>query len=192
LNPIFQAALELQSFCAERRWKFCFIGAVAVQRWGEPRLTQDVDLTVLTGFEEESTYVDDFLKSFEGRRPDTREFALQYRVLLLRASNGTPADISLGAMPFEARMIERATPFDLGDGSEIVTCGAEDLIVLKAFANRPQDWLDIEGVLARLPPRSIRRELVFQELDPLLVLKGEPEIGRRLRESMDRQRDAEG
>jgi hypothetical protein len=24
LNPIFQAALEVQAFCREREWKFCF------------------------------------------------------------------------------------------------------------------------------------------------------------------------
>ncbi len=39
MNPIFAAALEVQAFCRARRWKFCFIGALAVQRWGEPRLT---------------------------------------------------------------------------------------------------------------------------------------------------------
>ena len=29
------------------------MGGVALQRWGEPRLTQDVDLTLLTGFGDE-------------------------------------------------------------------------------------------------------------------------------------------
>ena len=47
MNPIFAAALEMQEFCAARRFEFCFIGGVAVQRWGEPRLTVDVDLTLL-------------------------------------------------------------------------------------------------------------------------------------------------
>ena len=49
MNPILETALEVQRFCRSRRWRFCFIGAIAVQRWGEPRLTQDVDLTVLSG-----------------------------------------------------------------------------------------------------------------------------------------------
>ncbi len=43
MNPIFAAALEAESFCRAKGWKFCFIGALAVQRWGEPRLTLDVD-----------------------------------------------------------------------------------------------------------------------------------------------------
>jgi len=31
-------------------WRFCFIGGVANFRWGTPRLTDDLDLTLLTGF----------------------------------------------------------------------------------------------------------------------------------------------
>jgi len=31
VNPIFGAALEVQAFCRAKRWKFCFIGALAVQ-----------------------------------------------------------------------------------------------------------------------------------------------------------------
>ena len=49
LPGVLAAAGDVQLFCLERHWQFCFIGGVAVQRWGEPRLTQDVDLTVLTG-----------------------------------------------------------------------------------------------------------------------------------------------
>jgi len=48
VNPLFAAALEVQTFCRAKGQFFCFIGALAVQRWGEPRLTQDVDVTVIT------------------------------------------------------------------------------------------------------------------------------------------------
>jgi hypothetical protein len=46
LPRILAAAGEIQAFCQKQGWRFCFIGGVAVQRWGEPRLTQDVDLTL--------------------------------------------------------------------------------------------------------------------------------------------------
>src|SRR5512141_2545178 len=58
VNPIFAAALEVQGFCADRELAFCFIGGLALQRWGEPRLTQDVDLTVISGFGREGEYID--------------------------------------------------------------------------------------------------------------------------------------
>ena len=53
-----------------------------------------------------------------------------------------------------------------------MTCSAEDLIVLKAFAGRDRDWADIEGILMRRAGQ-LDEPLVFQELTPLLQLKGE-------------------
>ncbi len=35
----------IQMLGAIEGWRFCFIGGVAQQRWGEPRLTEDVVLT---------------------------------------------------------------------------------------------------------------------------------------------------
>jgi len=45
---ILAAAAEVEAFCRLRNWPFCFIGGIAVQRWGMPRFTQDVDLTLFT------------------------------------------------------------------------------------------------------------------------------------------------
>jgi len=59
VNPIFAAALEIQAFCQAHGFHFCFIGGLALQRWGEPRLTQDVDLTVISGFGREPEYKED-------------------------------------------------------------------------------------------------------------------------------------
>jgi hypothetical protein len=46
---VLQAAAHLQEFCGRHKWRFCFIGGLAALRWGEPRETADVDLTLLTG-----------------------------------------------------------------------------------------------------------------------------------------------
>ncbi|MFH1176963.1 MAG: hypothetical protein V1750_06110 [Acidobacteriota bacterium] len=59
MNPIFTAALEVQGFCQAHGWRFFFIGGIAVQRWGEPRLTQDVDISIVTGFGHEGEYADE-------------------------------------------------------------------------------------------------------------------------------------
>src|SRR5438045_9095727 len=103
LPRVLEAAIEVQAFCQERRWRFCFIGGVAIQRWGEPRLTQDVDLTLLTGFGCEEKFVDPLLEAFRPRRADARQFALGSRVLLVQTSGGVPLDSALGAFPFGAR-----------------------------------------------------------------------------------------
>ncbi|MFB3818300.1 MAG: nucleotidyl transferase AbiEii/AbiGii toxin family protein [Candidatus Methylomirabilales bacterium] len=180
MNPIFAAALEVQEFCAARRLRFCFIGGLALQRWGEPRLTQDVDLTVISGFGREPEYVDEFLSVFTPRIPDARDFALRHRVLLLLSRNEIPLDVALGAMPFEERAVSRSSPFLIGEGASLLTCSAEDLIIFKAFAGRPQDWIDIEGIVVRQRQR-LDHGLVWQELLPLLELKEDQETAPRLR-----------
>jgi hypothetical protein len=185
VNPILETALEVQRFCRSRRWRFCFIGAIAVQRWGEPRLTQDVDLTVLSGFGGEAEFVDALLASYRGRIPDAREFALRHRVVLLEAASAIPMDVSLGGVPFEERVIERSSPWDVGGAEPLATCSAEDLVALKAFAGRDKDWLDIAGVVAR-QGTVLDVTLVLRELEPLLELKDDTRSLPRLRAILDR------
>lgn len=187
MNPIFAAALEIQTFFRARSWRFCFIGGLTVQRWGEPRLTQHVDLTLLTGVGLEGPYVVAVPDGFAGRRPDAGEFALRHRVLLVKNEHGIPIDIALGVMPFEERAVARATDFVIEPGKALLTCSAEDLIVFKAFAGRERDWLDIEGIALRQRDR-LDEPLIWNELDPLLTLKEDAESAGRLRVLLDRAR----
>ena len=180
MNPIFEAALEVETACLDAVFRFCFIGGLAVQRWGEPRLTQVVDLTLLTGFGGEEPYVEALLARFRGRLIDAATFALEHRVLLLVASNGTPIDVSFGAMPFEERSIERSSCFSIAEGVTLQTCSAEDLVVHKAFAGRDKDWMDIRGIVDRRGP-SLDRALIWEEVTPLFELQGGPEGTARLR-----------
>lgn len=140
-----------------------------MQRWGEPRMTRDADLTLITGFGEEENFIDPLLAEYSGRREDARDFALKYRVLLLRDDNGTPLDIALGALPFEEDTVKRSSLWDLGEGF-LRTCSAEDLLVHKVFAARDQDWLDVRGILLR-QGATIRMAQVERDLAPLLELK---------------------
>ncbi len=85
MNELIALAVDIQNFCLERHWKFCFIGGLVVQHWAEPRATMDVDLTLLTGSGGKEAYIDQLLRRFQARRPDAREFALKSRVLVLRS-----------------------------------------------------------------------------------------------------------
>lgn len=172
---LFQVAVDLQSFLLARKWKFCFIGGLALQRWGEPRVTQDVDCTLLTGFGGELHFVRELLGRYEARIEEAETFALQNRVLLLRSGSGIGIDMALGGLPFEALVVERATSFRFLPDVELRTCSAEDLIVLKAFADRRRDWADIEGILARQAGR-LDWEYVYARLRPLCELKENVDI----------------
>ncbi|HYE31103.1 MAG TPA: hypothetical protein VEH27_06740 [Methylomirabilota bacterium] len=171
LPKILYAAEVVQQICEEYNWRFCFIGGLAVQRWGEPRFTQDVDLTLLTGFGQEEPFIDALLGRLHPRTLDAKAFALVNRVLLLKTSDNVPVDVALGALPFEEACITRATPWSWIPGKILLTCSAEDLVVHKVFAGRPLDWLDVERVLTRQHGR-INLPQVREDLRPLLELKG--------------------
>ena len=184
MNAIFEAAIEIEAICRAAKFKFCFIGGLAVQRWGQPRMTADVDLTVVTGFGGEEPYVDALLAKLRPRIPDAREFALRHRTLLVMAGNGVHADIALGAMPFEERAADRASPYELPGDTRVTTCSAEDLVVHKAFAARDKDWLDIDGIVTRQGDQ-LDRGLIWNELLPLLELREDLTIEPRLRRLLD-------
>jgi hypothetical protein len=59
MKDLFIVAREVQTFLDARKWRSCVIGGIAVQRWGEPRLTRDVDVTLLTGIGGEVPFVDE-------------------------------------------------------------------------------------------------------------------------------------
>jgi hypothetical protein len=183
MNPIFAAALEVERVVRTAGFPFCFIGGIAVQRWGPPRMTADVDLTVITGFGGEEKYVDALLASFRGRIGDAREFALRHRTLLLVASNAVHVDVALGAMPFEEHSVERASAFAISGHESITTCSAEDLVVHKAFAGRDKDWGDVRGIVVRQP--RLDHELIWSELLPLLELREDSATEARLRVLLD-------
>ena len=152
---------------------------MALQRWGEPRETVDVDLTLLTGFGGEDYFIKALLERFAARVENAAEFALTRRVLLLRAASGVGLDIALGALPFEESAIARASDFVFPGAARLHTCSAEDLIVMKAFAARGKDWLDVEGVIIRQSGK-LDWSYIVSQLRPLAELKEAPEILREL------------
>jgi hypothetical protein len=180
---LFQAASAVEELCRGKGWRFCFIGGLALQRWGRSRVTQDVDLTVLTGFGGEARFIDVLLRHYSARVQDPVEFALRNRVLLLVTDNGIGIDVALGAIPYEERLVDRATSFEFFPGLSLLTCSAEDMVTLKAFADRPRDWDDIEGILLRQD--SLDWSTIESELQPLVENKESPEILDRLRQMRD-------
>ncbi|MFV1991669.1 MAG: nucleotidyltransferase, partial [Acidimicrobiales bacterium] len=120
------------------------------------------------------------LQELDPRIESPVDFAVINRVLLARTASGVPVDIGLAGFPFEAELIGRATPFEFDENVVIPTISAEDLIVLKAVANRGHDWDDIESIIVRQADRldwSLVLDLLssladlIPEHDPLARLK---------------------
>lgn len=82
-------------------------------------------------------------------------------------------------MTFEEEMIERATFFEFAPGYSLLTCSAEDLVILKAFADRPKDWMDIEGIIVRQKDK-LNRSFILAQLAPLCTAKDSSTIVSKL------------
>lgn len=191
MNELTALALELQSFCESRDWKFCIIGGLAVQHWGEPRFTRDVDMTLVTGFGDEERFITEWLENYDSRVQDATEFALANRVLLLRSSTGIGIDIALGALPFEEVAVDRAVKVEMEPGAKLRLCTSEDLIVMKAFADRPQDRLDLRGILVRQGTEALDWPYIWECLTPLAGAKESPYILTQLQALRDEVRETE-
>lgn len=174
MNLILEAALSFQQFADENGWSFTFVGGLAVGVWGEPRTTRDFDACLFTDFGGEEPAIDSILSAFRPRTDDAVPFALRYRVLKIMASNGTPGDVALGALPFEEEMISRARMVNYAPGISLRMPTPEDLVVMKAFAGRARDWEDIKGVLARSGAK-LDLDYIRTRLAPLLEALDNPE-----------------
>lgn len=143
------AAAEVTRFLDIHNVPYFIIGGLALQHWGEPRMTRDVDIAVLVAPEELKSFVDAVLERFNARSPDARAFALKHRVVLIQTDQGVPIDISLGIPGYEEEALKRAVRVNFPEVGTLRLIGAEDLIIHKCVAGRPRDLEDVEVILIR-------------------------------------------
>ncbi|MFZ4856193.1 MAG: nucleotidyl transferase AbiEii/AbiGii toxin family protein [Desulfuromonadaceae bacterium] len=128
--------------------RYVIIGGIAVQHWSEPRFTRDIDATIVVQPGKEEAALAVLTSVFTPRIPDYVQFALQYRVIPLTSLQGVDLDISFGLPGYEETVLERSEEVVIA-GVTFPICSAEDLIIHKMVAGRPQDISDIQGVLLR-------------------------------------------
>lgn len=109
------------------------------------------------------------------------------RLFLGVTDDGRITDISLGYIPYEKRLMERAVKVDFNVAEPLVCCSAEDLVILKTVAGRDIDWSDIRRII-QVSGRQMDWDLVFSELEPLLQLTENPEPAEQLRELLEREK----
>lgn len=132
------------------RLDFMIVGGQAVLVHGEPRLTQDIDVTIAASVDR----LDDLLKACAqaGLTPlpdDVSGFVRDTYVLPVADPLTTArVDLIFSDTDFERGAIERAVRIEI-DGLSVPFASAEDLLLLKLFAGRPRDIEDAEGIVRR-------------------------------------------
>ncbi len=105
------------------------------------------------------------LTELVARIDDAVAFAARTRVVLAQSIQGVGIDIVLASLPYESRVIDRSSMWELADGVTQRTCSAEDLVVMKACAARDKDWADVTGILERRGT-GIDLDLVRKKIAP--------------------------
>ena len=184
MNGLSRAVLDLTGFLESNRIPYMVIGGFANLIWGNPRLTQDVDVTVSVAEAAWPHFVSEVTARYRPTVVEPLEFVRRTRVLPIVCEEDVNADLIFAALPFEDQAIARAVAIPL-EGGSVRICTAEDLILHKVISDRPRDQEDVEGVLIRQ-----RGKLDLDYLRPRVVelAKGldRPEIAEKFAETMKR------
>lgn len=133
-----------------QRLPFMLIGGQAVLLHGEPRLTQDIDVTLGAGPDRLAEALAACRAAGLTPLPNDLETFVRETFVLPAADTGTGIRIDLifSTTPYEAQAILRAERVRIG-GEDVPIASAEDLVLHKLFAGRPRDLEDVRGVVRR-------------------------------------------
>ena len=123
---------------------------------GRARLTQDVDALVNLPEAEWAKAISAAAGcGIVPRTENALEFAKRSRVLLLRHEpSAIDIDVILAGLSFEQEAISRHRSTAIGDFN-IPLPRVEDLLVMKAIAQRPKDVQDLEALLVTHPETDL-------------------------------------
>lgn len=137
---------------AETKTRYAVLGGVAVSLYGMPRLTLDVDISIIL----EKDRVEEFLKKAHklGFKPlvsNERKFVGYTGVIPMKFVKGGPlsrCDFIVAQNMLEYLAIKRARTVTLGS-SKVKVITPEDLVLQKLSSDRPRDIEDARGVILR-------------------------------------------
>jgi hypothetical protein len=148
IEPLEIALTETAGFLERQGIAYALIGGLAVSLRGQPRVTADVDMVIAADVEGALAIVaalpgSDFEPLFNG----VEEVVETAFILPLRHRNtNVKIDLALGLSGFEQQAVARAEPIVVA-GRSVNVARAEDLLIMKAIAGRPQDDQDLRSLV---------------------------------------------
>lgn len=149
-TPVEHLIAALSRELKTRSIGFMLIGGQAVLAHGEPRLTEDIDLTLAATPERTADLV--AVCGALGLTPipsDVSAFVAETFVLPARhVLTGFRVDFIFSSTSYERSAIGRAVLIAIA-GESVPFAAAEDLVIHKLFAARPRDLEDVAGIVRR-------------------------------------------
>ncbi len=155
------------------RKTFVIIGGMAVIINGYERFTIDVDLMALDLDPDLDEVVATLASEGLEIRAGDIDFVKKYRVLRLVTPDGTGVDVSLGILPFEEEIAQRANRHGFPNGINVLVASAEDLIIMKLIASRHRDIDDCRRLLELHP--EVNRNRITEIVGQWIELVDNPE-----------------
>ncbi len=146
-DPLHRTLADAVRFLEGEGRAHAVVGGIAVSVRGQPRATTDVDLVIAADVDRALELLrgldgSPFLPLFEG----ADEVVEQSFILPMRhVATGIRVDLAIGLSGFEQQVIARAETIRVGD-QVISVATAEDLLLMKLLAARPQDEQDVRGI----------------------------------------------
>ena len=176
--PMQPAAVELLAALAPvlSRWgRWYVFGAQAVTAHGVPRLSADVDVTLMLVPNDPEGLTRDLTASGFSPRFSDPAFVRQTRVMpFVHIATGMPVDIVLAGSGLEEEFVSRARPADIG-GTTVPLIEIGDLIIAKILAGRPRDVADA-AALWRLHRGALDADRLRQTLRLLEEALGQSDL----------------
>lgn len=160
INLLEKALLDIAALFEKHKIEYMVIGGLANAKWGQPRATLDIDITIWVSDSEIKNVVSMLERSYTPLVEKPLEFIGDTRVLPLKDHQSHRIDIIFGALPFERQAIERSLKVEIGN-TAVNFCTPEDLILLKIISDRPRDLEDVQGIL-----RYRKDNLDYNYLEP--------------------------
>jgi hypothetical protein len=147
-DPLHATLADAADFLEQAGVAYALVGGLAASLRGQPRVTADVDLVIAADVDHalalaQSLGTTAFKPLFE---PINDVIETAFILPLRHRTTGVKVDCALGLSGFEQRLLERAETLPLS-GRPFPVAAAEELLVMKALAGRPQDIQDIQGIL---------------------------------------------
>ncbi len=152
--PSIDAALpDVAAWLTAAQAPFCLIGGVAASMLGSARTTLDIDILAIMEEERwETALTLAGQYALVPRVSNCLEFARESRVFLLtHQSSAVDVDVIIAGLSFEKDLVHNAEQVKTGSATMPVA-RREDLIIMKAVAQRPRDMADIEGLIKSSGP----------------------------------------
>jgi len=146
INIFAQSLQDITALFQRLQIEYMVIGGLANAKWGHPRATLDIDITVWMPDPEIRNLLSALEKEYTLLVEKPLAFISTTRVLPIKNKKNQRIDLIFGSLPFEKQAIDRAVKVRIGT-TTVKFCTAEDLILLKIISDRSKDLEDARGVL---------------------------------------------